>query len=145
MMSLHSDLALIYSQCIHKFPRPLLLVIFIFNCSVTFLTVAVPRPLTMMELLEKRVSKGRDKNISLSRCPCVLGQGQEQKSQDKLLCPVPKGNQKTEKRRSKTEKRCSKTGKGRSKTEKDVLKQKKYVLKHCDFPVPVSSRILIEK
>jgi len=32
----------------------------------------------------------RDKEIFLSRCPFVPGQGQEQKSQDKLLCPGTK-------------------------------------------------------
>ena len=34
-----------------------------------------------------RDGTSRDKNISLSRCLFVLVQGQEQKSQDKLLCP----------------------------------------------------------
>ena len=34
-----------------------------------------------------RVSKGRDKKKSLSRCPFVPGQGQEQMSWDKTLCP----------------------------------------------------------
>ena len=30
-----------------------------------------------------------DKNFFLSRCPVVPGQGQEQMSRDKLLCPGP--------------------------------------------------------
>ena len=33
------------------------------------------------------VPLSRDKKVSLSRCPFVPGQGQEQMSQDKLLCP----------------------------------------------------------
>jgi hypothetical protein len=80
----------------------------------------------------------------LSRCPFVPGQGQEQKSQDKLFCPVTsrvkitfskkqgksyskkgKGRSKTEKGRSKTEKGHSKTGKRYSKTGKDVVKQER--------------------
>jgi len=88
----------------------------------------------------------RDKKKFLSRCPVVPGQGHEQMSRDKLLCPVPsrdkitcpkehKNRKRTfqnRKRRSKTGKRCSKTGKRRSKTgkscsktEKDVPKQEK--------------------
>ena len=41
------------------------------------------------------VPLSQDKNISLSRCPFVPGQGQEQMSRDKLLCPgsVPGHNQ----------------------------------------------------
>jgi hypothetical protein len=86
------------------------------------------------------VSKGRDvplslcpgtKTFPLSRCPSVPGQGQEQMSRDKLLCPgtsrdkiiFPNGHKKQKKRRSKTGKRCSTIGKGRSKTGKDILKQ----------------------
>ena len=37
-----------------------------------------------------RVSKGRNKNNSLSRCPFVPGQGQEQKSQGKITFPTKK-------------------------------------------------------
>ena len=33
------------------------------------------------------VPLSRDKKVSLSRCPFVPGQGQEQMSRDKLLCP----------------------------------------------------------
>ena len=35
------------------------------------------------------VPLSRDKKIFLSRCPVVPGQGQEQMSRDKLLCPGP--------------------------------------------------------
>jgi hypothetical protein len=47
-----------------------------------------------------------DKNISLSHCLFVSGQGQEQKSRDKLLCPPKK-----------------------QKKEKDVLQQVKEIQK----------------
>ena len=53
-----------------------------------------------------------------SRCSFVPGQGQEQKSRDKITFT-----------QKKTGKGRSKTGKGRTKTGKDVLKQEKYILK----------------
>ena len=64
---------------------------------------------------------GRHGNNSLSRCPFVLGQGQEQKSRDKILCletsrDVPGQNHFPKK-------------KTKRKNEKDVLKQEKEVLK----------------
>ena len=78
------------------------------------------------------VPLSRDKKKFLSRCPFVPGQGQEQMSRDKLLCPVPSRDnitfpkeQKTGNGRSKTGKRCSKTGKRRSKTGKGCSKTKK--------------------
>ena len=65
------------------------------------------------------------------------GQGQEQKSWDKLLCPgtsrdkitFPPKKQRTRKGHSKTGKGRCKTGKERSKTGKYILKQEKDVLK----------------
>ena len=75
------------------------------------------------------VPLSRDKEIFLSRCPFVPGQGQEQMSRDKPLCPGTSWDkitlQKTGKGHSKTEKGRSKTGKGRSKTGNEVLKQER--------------------
>jgi hypothetical protein len=76
------------------------------------------------ELGFPRDGTSRDKNYSLSRCPFVPGEGQEQKSWDILLCP---GTKSFYKKKQKTG--CFKTGKGHSKTGKDVLKQEKDVLK----------------
>ena len=57
-----------------------------------------------------------DKNISLSRCPFVPGQGQEQKSRNKLPCPGTSRDNITYPKKTK-------------KQEKEVLKQEKEVLK----------------
>jgi hypothetical protein len=56
----------------------------------------------------------------LSGCPFVPGQGKEQKSRDKLLCPGTSRDKITFrcKRNQKTGKARSKTGKGRLKTGK---------------------------
>ena len=69
------------------------------------------------------VPLSRDKNISLSRCPFVPGQGQEQKSRDKLLCPGTSRDKIT------FPKEHKKQEKDVLKQEKDVLKQEKDVLK----------------
>ena len=61
------------------------------------------------------VPLSRDKNISLSRCPFVPGQEQEQKSRDKLLCPGTSRDKITFPKKDK-------------KQEKEVLKQEKDVL-----------------
>ena len=60
------------------------------------------------------VPLSRDKKISLSCCPFVPGQEEQQKSQDKITLPKIK----------KMEKRRSKTRKVVLKQEKDILKQK---------------------
>ena len=70
----------------------------------------------------------RDKKKFLSRCPFVPGQGQEQMSRDKLLCPVP-GQNNLPKRTKKQEKDVPKQEKDIPKQEKDVPKQEKDVLK----------------
>ena len=59
------------------------------------------------------VPLSRDKKKFLSRCPFVPGQGQEQMSRDKLLCPVPGQNN--------LPKRTKKQEKDVPKQEKDVL------------------------
>ena len=71
--------------------------------------------------------------VPLSRCPFVPGQGQEQMSRDKFLCPgtsrdkitFPKEHKKQEKDVPKQEKDVPKQGKDVLKQEKDVLKQEK--------------------
>ena len=76
--------------------------------------------------VQVRVSKGRDvprdvpgqtgtKTFPLSRCPFVLGQGKEQMSRDKLLCPGTSQDKIT-------------FPKEHKKQKKDVLKQEKDVL-----------------
>jgi hypothetical protein len=59
----------------------------------------------------------------LFRCPFVPGQGQEQKSRDKLLCP------RTSRDKIYFPKEHKKQKKDVPKQEKDVLKQEKDVLK----------------
>ena len=79
------------------------------------------------------VPLSRDKNISLSRCPFVPGQGQEQKSRDKLLCPGMSRDKITfPKETPKQEKDVLKQKRTFYKTEKDVLKQENDGLKQ-DF------------
>jgi hypothetical protein len=74
-----------------------------------------------------------DKKKFLSRCPFVPGQGKEQMSRGKLLCPGTSRDkitpQKPGKSCSKTEKQRSETKKGHSKLRKEVLKQEKDFLK----------------
>jgi hypothetical protein len=72
----------------------------------------------------------QDKEIFLSRCPFVPGQGQEQKSRDKTLCPGTSRDKITyPKEHKKQEKDVPKQEKDVPKQEKDVLKQEKDVLK----------------
>jgi hypothetical protein len=89
--------------------------------------------LPSLHVIRIRASKGRDvpgqsgtgrpvvplsgnKNISLSHRPSVPGQGQEQKSRDKLLCTGTSRDKITFPKKTK-------------KQEKDVLKKEKDVLK----------------
>ena len=78
--------------------------------------------------VHSRVSTGRDVPLSLcpgtkkilSRCPFVPGQGQEQMSRDKLLCPVPSRDKitfpKEPKNRKRTFQNRKKTFQNRKKT-----------------------------
>ena len=78
-----------------------------------------------------------DEKVSFSRCPFVPGQGHEQMSQDKLLCPVPSWDKitfpKEQKNRKRTFQNRKKAFQNRKKDvlkqEKDVQKQKKKVQK----------------
>ena len=68
----------------------------------------------------------RDKEIFLSRCPFVPGQGQEQKSQDKGLCPETSRDKITfPEEHKKQEQDVPKQEKDIPKQEKDVLKQER--------------------
>ena len=76
------------------------------------------------------VPLSRDKKKFLSRCPFVPGQGQEQMSRDKLLCPVPSRDKITFPKEQKNRKRTFQNRKKAFQNrKKDVLKQVKDVLK----------------
>ena len=79
--------------------------------------LGTPKVFTNMigfELGFPRDGTSRDKNYSLSRCPFVPGEGQEQKSWDKLLCPGTSRDKIILQKKNK---------------KQDVLKQEKDILK----------------
>ena len=61
----------------------------IFKDSLDSIPLVFPRDGTSRDKPGRDIPLSRDKKKILSRCPVVPGQGQEQMSQDKLLCPGP--------------------------------------------------------
>ena len=98
------------------------------------------------------VPLSRDKKIFLSRCPFVPGQGQEQMSRDKHLCPgtsrdkitFPKEHKKQEKDVPKQENdqiSCFRTSFSCFRTSFPVLEHPFPVLEHPFLLCPVLSRV----